>query len=210
VGWTRLLAGRFSDPLVCREVLFGLGIGLLLWIAVEAPRLFLTQHGVDAAEQVRPDTLLGPAHYIFELLTVLQNSAMLSLIVLMILLLLKIVLRSYWLAVTAFMAFQIGLPLLGVSLTDEHYWLHVYRIVASAVVVLVVLMRGGLVMLMAVQFVALLMMWYPLTLDLSKFYAGASVTAMLAIIGLAAFATYNTMRPRLSAPFASGSLPTPA
>jgi serine/threonine-protein kinase len=101
VSWTRLLAGRVSDPLVARDVLIGVGGGaamaILLYVGDSLPWAF----GMAPAPWwwVDLDPLLGPAYAVAEVAKRQVGAVGFGLAFLLLLLLLRTLLRSEWAAV---------------------------------------------------------------------------------------------------------------
>ncbi len=190
VSWSRLLAGRFRDPLVGRHVLYGaatgVGLELLQRLGDLVPTFF---GGASAMPTVTDlDTLLGTRWVIGEVFFAMRHIAVTPMTFLFLLVLLRVLLRSSWLALAAFVALFVFL-----GLPDSEYagiWAVTYGITWAVSGLL--MMRFGLVaFISAFLFATELLGNQPLTLDFSTWYAGSTLTAMgagIAIV-LAAFRT---------------------
>ncbi len=66
----------------------------------------------------------------------------------------------------------------------------------AAAVLTVVFLRSGLVVLMSAVFVAVVLARYPITLDVSTWYAGTSLFALLTIAGLAVYGLWVSLAGR--------------
>ena len=194
VGWSRLLAGRFRDPLVGRDVLLGmtLGVGLqifgiaALWLG-EAQGWMATQQSTGFLS-----TLRGGRHLLSELFTLHLVSLSVPLAFLLLFLLIRLVLRRQWLAATALGALNAGLTALGLytQAPDPSLAVAVFGAtlgLMNAAVLIVLLIRFGLLATVATMVCSTILDSYPVTLDFSTPYAGAGLFGMLV---LAAYALY--------------------
>jgi serine/threonine-protein kinase len=175
ISWNRLLVGRFRDPLVARDVLAGLalGLGVLLstWVAESTP--WFASPSMLGTNVVT--VLSSPRHLAFSLLLGLCLAVVYSVSMLFILYLLRILLRREWLAQLALFAF-LFLPTFAIEGGSL-----VAGIVAAllASMVGVALARFGL-LTTAVLFATFLgLARVPLTFDWSAWYFGRSLAALL-------------------------------
>ena len=103
ISWNRLLTGGFRDPSVVRDLLVGATVGVWFWPVLE----FLTVLAPDSLGPVQPfwrtvpSTLLVGRH-LFAVSLFCLSSVGVSLISLLVLLLLRILLRKWWLWTPAF------------------------------------------------------------------------------------------------------------
>lgn len=182
ISWTRLLAGRWRDPLVGRDVLLGMFAGLLA--------AFLHVTLLAATSRVPPlsfrvpvlEALGSPAVFSNVMLVAVLNSLQFSLTAMAGLVLFRLILRRTWIAVGAIVAFAVPLLASSASAID------VVAAAAVAVSGIFVLLRIGVLshvaMIMTSGFVASL----PLTLDADAWYFGRSVVVLLTLVGLAFYA----------------------
>ena len=190
VSWSRLLAGRIRDPLVGRHVLYGaaLGVGmeLLQRLGDLAPTFFGEAAEMPGISDL--DNILGTRWVLGDVFLSMYQIVGTPMVFLCLLVLLRVLLRNSWLALTAFVALQIFL-----GLPDSDYaaiWALTRGITWAAIGL--AMMRFGLVTFMAAFFFAVELLGnQPMTLDFSTWYAGSTLTALgagIAII-LVAFRT---------------------
>ncbi|MFH1268990.1 MAG: protein kinase [Planctomycetota bacterium] len=201
VSWNRLLAGRFRDPLVGRDllvgVLFGVGTRLLWQIAVLAPAWcglgpvgLLGPHRGYFGVSLR--MLLGERYCLGELLHYQATSIAHGLTLLLLLLLLRFVLRKQVLAAAAYV---LGGGLVLSMAVGHPYISGLIGALASALLV-VLLMRFGLVAVIGYTYVRLLLT-YPITADLSAWHAGSATLLPLGVIvALAGYSFYISLAGR--------------
>jgi serine/threonine-protein kinase len=195
VSWSRLLAGRFHDPLVGRHLLYGAALGVGMELLQQLGNLAPTFFG-DAAAQpggTDLDNLLGTRWVIGEMFSSMQNVIATPMTFLFLLVLFRVLLRNSWLALAAFTALFVflGMP------DSEHavIWAVTYGITWAAVGFFMI--RFGLVSFMAAFFFASeLLGGQPFTLDFSTWYAGSTLTAMATGVAVLLFAFRTSLGER--------------
>jgi predicted Ser/Thr protein kinase len=196
VSWTRLLAGYGRDPMVGRDLLIGclLGIGISLAFATEVlatdwmgawPRLRL----------IRPSTLLGLPGLARQLSLDVPLAAGETLSFVVTFLLLQMIFRRERWAVAALAV----LYLAGFTATSASpsLWVALLFAAVKTAVHLFVWLRFGLLADLVARLVYLLVLFYPLSPDLSAWYSGATLFVLLAVTGMAVygFVTATVGRP---------------
>ncbi|HVQ39941.1 MAG TPA: serine/threonine-protein kinase [Pyrinomonadaceae bacterium] len=190
ISWSRLLAGGSRDPLVGRDILIGavfavLGmlIGLFTsfvsgWLGYP-PELTLTPGAVN----------IGTNLFIRQFTSQLSSSIFLSFTELFLLLLFFVVLRRerlafgvLWLLLTLLVTLLGETPLQLIPLTALGAFIPVY-----------VLYRYGLLASVASFFFTHLSLYYPVTPELSAWYATNFVIAMVICVALAAYGFYVSL-----------------
>jgi tRNA A-37 threonylcarbamoyl transferase component Bud32 len=188
IAWSRLLSGRVRDPLVGRDVLFGVMLGVV-WILIfqfrylammrmgASPLLFSTDYlgGVRLAlgtwlSQI-PVSVLGTLQFFFLLLV------------------LKIILKKDWLAAIVFVGIFAALKSLDSSYpaVDLPAQISIYGIAA------LVVFRFGLVSLACGIFTTDMLANVPFSADLSAWYMGTSIFALLSVVALAIWGFYTSL-----------------
>ena len=194
IGWTRVLSGRFRDPIVGRDVLVGCVFGATFilpeWLAFAAENTF----GGSSARplQISPDSLRDARHVIALLGILVSNALALALGGLLLLRVTHMVVKITWLAVAIWLALVV--PSLVQPNLDLRLALPA-ALVASALGVFV-LYRFGLLAFAVALLVSSILTWMPTTFDASAWYAGRSSVVIallvaLALFGLRAVTTYG-------------------
>jgi len=185
VSWVRVLEGRFSDPLVGRDVLFGILAGAGLQLLNQAWPLASRWWGTapPALDELGPTALelakLGGLRFAFANLpgipvaSFLFNSAyVLSL------LLLRAVLKKDWLAGIAFVVVWTYLPATGSPFAALLFS------TAYSLATLLIFFRIGFLAVYVAYAVQGVLMLYPMTFDLSRWYAGNTIVAVIVLTSL--------------------------
>jgi predicted Ser/Thr protein kinase len=184
VSWTRLLAGRWFDPLIGRRLLAGVLIGLFLAMIEALGELsYVLTGGVPIVARTDVATLLGARWMAGEFMVVLLDGATKALGTLFLLFLFRAAVRKPWLAAALLMvtlaslnAFDASNLLIGwvVSLVFFSVWM-------------LTLMRAGLLALCTAHLVVAMIELFPLTLDTPAWYFGYGLFPVAVVFGLAIF-----------------------
>jgi serine/threonine-protein kinase len=192
ISWTRLLMGRFGDPMVGRDILIGAVAGVLVILIQRLE--WLLPHALGAAPRlpygVAEATLLGGAKALAQALVPKFLAG--PLLVLFALTMSMIVLRRRVPAVAA--------ATLLLMLGDAHWILRggeglavasaLAEVVLVWTIVVATLLRFGLLALASAFFFFDILQRWPLTFDASAWYAGTSLMGTLilgAVAGTALF-----------------------
>jgi serine/threonine-protein kinase len=192
VSWTRLLSGRVRDPLVGRDVLFGLGFGtgllLIQLFANLAPRWLGLPPALPLIWGV--PALTGGRWAVGPIFLVPLVSLSAPLVHFVMLLLLRIVLRRTWIAAIAYVglvALSSGAQGLALSGGGIPFGLILVGMVAGALtaaLLLTLLLRFGLLASATCFLLVNLVASFPLTLDTSAPYFMTGLAGILVIIAL--------------------------
>jgi hypothetical protein len=180
VTWARLLAGRWRDPLVGRDVLFGILLGVVYAL------LFQTYFFVSLLGGAPPETGFGTAnlhgaHFVaWTIAQHLDGSVEGALFFFLVLFLLRAVLRKQWLAGLAFVLIYAGIRWGG-----QGPWYTPLFLLAIWTTLVVVMLRFGVFATMCLVFVIDAPLSLLFTTDFSAWY-GQSSWAILALIAGAA------------------------
>ena len=184
IAWTRLLSGRFTDPLVGRVLLAGALLGIFEAISSEVAQL--TRRAVEATPPIPPfpwdQTLRGPRFVAGHLVAAPAVSMLLALAFALLFFLLRAVLRKEWLAAGAF-ALILALPFEGGGFGGPIAF--AFGLVQAAALILVFLRFGLLAFVFGNYFSHFLK--FPLTTDSSAWYAGTSLFLLLVLAALAIY-----------------------
>jgi hypothetical protein len=195
ISWTRLLSGRWRDPLVGRDLLAGLLAGVI--------RTGLVIVRVRLAHRPPPDMFFSPSldglrsvrHFVnFAFAFQVVNALQFALGALFLLFLLRTVVRKTWIAagIVALLGIPLGFRGGGPLLDWEPIW-----IVASALFGMAILLRVGLLAYFVMAFVTGLLTSGPaLTLDLGGWNVGTSFVSLLVVAALASYGFMVTLAGR--------------
>jgi len=189
IAWTRLLSGRWRDPLVGRHVLIGAIAGALATFSNEIPTLIGQWVGNPAFAPAADssDLPMSLRHAVASLFEA-QTSPTLFLGLFVLLLALRIMLRRQWLAVTIVAALilfaQVMRPL---ERSEGVNWFGVASAVGTATVLVFALVRLGLLALVVMMITSLCLWQFPFTTDFSRWYAGLGLVGLLAFTAIAVF-----------------------
>jgi serine/threonine-protein kinase len=201
ISWSRLLSGQVRDPLVGRDILFGVMLGIA-WILIFQIRYIPMMHmgavpGLGSPEYLMggrsalgvwlmqiPISIIGTLQFFFLLLGLkVLFGFLFSLIGL------KLVRSTDWLAAIAFVAI-FAIPR-GLSSTYVSVELPAQILVYSIAVLIVY--RFGLIPLACAIFTINMMANVPFTGDFSAWYMPAFILALLGVVALAAWGFYHSL-----------------
>jgi hypothetical protein len=190
VSWSRLLAGGFRDPLVGRDVLVGC---FLAPLPLALGRLFAwlvpSWLGYPPA---RPESgpgwqLLGAQTIVADMAITVMLAPLFWLALLFVLFLLRALLRKEWAAAVAWvLLFSLLFPL-------RHDLVGSVGALIFSSLAVVVMIRFGLLAVVANFVVVNILQNYPLTTEGSAWYAGISLTGILVLAALALYGFYTSL-----------------
>ena len=182
------MEGRLRDPLVGRDVLFGVLLGMAWVLVYELGVLSNIRHGAPFALPSSP-FLHGTREVAAIWLSIVVNSSVGSALFFFTLVFLRVLLRNSWLAAGAFVLLHV-VPRIFVSdyvVADTIVWLTIYIIAAIALV------RFGLIVLGVCCFTTNVLANVPFTLDFSNWYAAPSLIIVLFYVALGAWGFYLSL-----------------
>jgi Protein kinase domain len=180
ISWSRLMAGGLRDPLVGRDVLWGVLLGVIWSVVIGVGVLLLVREGAPP-QTPSPALLLGGRHVVASSLIQVVQGIVATLEFLFVLFLLRVLVRNRWLAGALFVALYSAQH----TLQGDHrminvwIWIVVYAIAAFAAT------RFGLITLAVAIFVANELFNLPLTPDFSAWYGMAGWILILAYAAIA-------------------------
>jgi serine/threonine-protein kinase len=183
ISWTRLLSGQLRDPLVGRDVLIGMFVGIA-FMTLPIVRFRLSGQAatpdtlIRALESLSSTPLFANVAFPYQVIAALQFTLGGTFL----LLLVRLIVRKTWLTVV--LAMVIGIPFVpgGVAPFGWEFLL----MLAPPLIIAVTFLRVGLLAQFALLLMDLLIR-VPLTLDPDAWYFGNSLVVLL---GFAALATY--------------------
>jgi serine/threonine protein kinase len=188
ISWTRFLGGNLRDPLVGRDLLFGVVLGVL-WLGVIAVGTFFLI-GTGVSPQLgSPELLLGVRETVASGLVTVIGSIRSSLVFFFLIVLLRALVKNRWLAAMIFVLLFSVPRLLGSEhlLIETPLWVIIYGIAAFAVV------RFGLIVLAVAALTVDVLVNVPITLDFSNWYAARAFCVLLSFVAIAAWGFYSSL-----------------
>jgi len=188
ISWSRVLSGKFRDPVVGRDILFGVMLGLL-WILIFQFRYIPMLHMGAVPGIGQTEFIVGGRVAFGAWVSQIATSILGTLQFFILLLGLKALLRKDWLAAAAFVALY-ALPR---GLTSPHMAIELpTEIVVYAIAVLIVF-RFGLIPLAAAIFTVNLGANLPTSPDFSAWYMPGVLLALFSIAALGAWGFYHSL-----------------
>ena len=188
ISWSRLLVGQLRDPLVGRDILFGVILGAV-WILIFQIRSIPLMRMGAAPFLGQSEFLLGGRTALGAWLTQATTSILGTLQFFFLLLGLKVVLRKDWLAAIAFVAL-FALPR---GLTSSHVGVELPAEILVYSIAVLIVFRFGLIPLAVAIFTVNMAANLPFSSDLSAWYMVVSVLALLSVAALAAWGFYHSL-----------------
>jgi serine/threonine-protein kinase len=198
ISWSRLLAGRLRDPLLGRDLLTGVILGIVWCVIVDLSLLAILRLG-GGPILGRTEYLRGGRHILGAWLEQVVSSLQGALLFFFVLFLFRVLLRRPWLATTAFVALFATSRILG----NEHALVQIPTSIAIFGIVAFAAVRFGLVALVAGLFTVDLIVNTPMAASLSSWHATATAFVFLSVLGFAAWGFYTSLGGR---PLWSGQL----
>jgi len=196
ISWTRLLAGRWNDPLVGRDILIGV-LGGVVWTVVSMignllPHIMGEPAAVPWWDWWVPNTRV-PGNWTGNLLINLVYAFRTAFFYnLLLLLLLRQLLRKPIFYVSAYVLVWTGLKAFDVHLLSSAPggWLSVFLgitfLVIGNLIMIGLLVRFGVLAVIAAAFVTNTL-WYPMPLDLNSGISHSGVLILLIILAMAGY-----------------------
>jgi serine/threonine-protein kinase len=185
ISWSRYTTKGIRDPLVGRDILYGAALGCV-WAGVKLAQLAM--HGASG-EPVMPPlaTLLGLRQAAAGGLDALTGSLFDPIVLFFLLFVARAVLRNQWIAAATFIAIATVVDTGGTA----YPWIDYPANALLAGLIVFVLLRFGLLALIATEAFSQFLTGVPRTLDFSAWYAGIGV-ASLALVALIAIYGFRT------------------
>ena len=190
IGWMRLISGKIRDPLVGRDVLVGMTYGVLLGVFESADNILLPLFGAVPPQPGTPamESLLGVRQTLGSVFAYTWLWVIWSLGIFFILFLLRLLVKKDWIA--AMLIIFLGAT---VSTGGDYAW---FTFLFGAILwfsIYVVLRRFGLLALVVGLVVQNMLVLFPMTTHLSRWYASGAIAGMLTIIAITLFALNSAL-----------------
>jgi hypothetical protein len=201
ISWTRLISGQLRDPVVGRDILFGVVFGVVWLLIFSVSYIPLARMG--AAPTVSATAyLLGPRQALGQWLLQVPISILATLQFFFLLLGLKLLVEFLFRklrwnaprAVDGIAAFLfVGIYVGTRSLQSVHPAVEVPEIFLIYAVLVLIVLRFGLVPLAVGAFTVDMIANIPFTADFSAWYVGTTVLALLSVVVLAGWGFYHSL-----------------
>jgi serine/threonine protein kinase len=188
ISWSRLLAGGWRDPVVGRDILLGVALGVV-WILIFQVRYTFMMHMGASPGLGSTEALMGGRVALGGWLRQWPQSIQSTLLFFFLLLGLKALLRKEWLAALVFVAI-FAVPR-GLSSSYVPVELPT-QILVYAIAVLIVV-RFGLVPLAVAIFTIDMLANVPFSADFSSWYMTPSVLALASVVAIAGWGFYHSL-----------------
>ena len=183
VSWTRILSGKFTDPLVGRDVFLGILLGaaqVSLWVSLVAAPFFLSVRG--ETPYFEPSTLESTPAFLGDTLQKLNDSLTNSIGALTVMFLMGKLTKRKWIAATT-----AGLFWTVLNVSGYNYSLEIPVALVSGAIAAYAIARLGLLATFF-MFASVLVLWStPFSLDFSRWYADRGAFVLLVVVGLAVY-----------------------
>jgi len=191
IGWTRLVSGRVRDPLVGRDVLVGVAAGTVVAFLSASRELAPRILGLPLATPDLPSALvlLGTRYALSLSLQTIRRALVSAMQCVSVVVFLKIVVKRTWLVLLLGTLAILPIAMSGTS-AAEQLPIELTIVVLAIGLLFAVLLRYGLLALVVMLYTLMVIEIFPLTTDLSRPYASASIVVLLGIAGLSVFGFY--------------------
>jgi hypothetical protein len=193
ISWTRLMSGRYRDPLVGRDILIGGVFGTVMFVAAlltHVAPVWLGQPPPIPAG-VPQDTLLGGSKAMSVLFMNLANSVFLPVLLLSSIVILRLILRKKFLAISGTLLLIVLPTLAGES--DPANKIHTTFILTAT---MFVLLRFGVLSLIAGMIGSSTIAQYPMSFDMSKWYTGSALFILALQVALLVYGFWISLAGR--------------
>jgi serine/threonine-protein kinase len=189
ISWSRLLRGEFRDPLIGRDLLIGAATAGPIILAEVLRTAVLHWLGKPFELALTPGSERIGSQFFARLASQMSAGLFLSLIIFFLLFMLVVILRKEWIAlgVLVIILTAFGTLVSGGSLTM------IPASLFSALILIFLLYRYGLLALCSALFFAHLYVFYPMTSDFRAWYATDFVIGAALCVALAGLACYTSM-----------------
>ncbi len=188
ISWTRLLTGRFRNPLAGKEFLLGALLGMSASVLragrLEDWMLARLDQAPAALQSMNPAALNGIRSFAAAMLDLAGTTMMDSMLILFVLVLSRFLLRRRWLAAVPFVLIGLIVDIPHI----EHLEIGIPFSIALSLLTAFAFIRFGLVGGFAAGLFVSLPEAMPMTTDLSAWYFNQTLAALLLMAALLAYA----------------------
>jgi hypothetical protein len=188
ISWSRLLTGRIRDPLVGRDVLFGVILGVTWTLIFEFMYLALRHIGATP-DLSSTEFFFGVRQVVGACTSHAALSIQATLAFFFLMFVFRVIFRKPWLAAIAFVAFWTA-----TKAYDNHHFIYIVpAYLAVYGIAAYVILRFGFIALAVGIFTIDLLANLPITTDLSSWFIGNSVFVVALIAAMAVWGCYSAL-----------------
>ena len=193
ISWSRILAGNLRDPLVGRDVLIGVLLGVGTVLAYQGINLLGMWRGISAPVESRLYAWLGP-RYLLSVTFYNSLYILLALFLFFLIFVVRVFTRRDWIAgvIVVLIWAMLGIARFP-SIDISHLLIVTLFVVLFGVRTIFALWRFGLVTLITAMSVDQILGSVPITTDFSAWYFGSTVAVVVAVLALAGFAFHTSL-----------------
>jgi serine/threonine-protein kinase len=191
IGWTRLLAGEFRDPLVGRDILIGSVLGAALVVNNYLVDVIPQWAGLPPNQPfIDAQQMLGMRHFMPQFVGLFMSSFIISFILLFVLVLLLRLVRRKWLA--GVVTWVILAAVLSLAFGDVPIISRPFALIAALILV-GGLYRYGLLATIAGEFIFHSWVFFPITTKLSAWWAADFIPVLIVYTAFVLYAFYTSL-----------------
>jgi hypothetical protein len=183
ITWTRTLSGGLRDPLVGRDILIGLLVGLGYDMIIASATAIDMRRGDTPGTSTLLPALISLPRFASGYLNHMLNALGAGLLLFLVFFLLRVILRREWLAGIAFVAIFSAR-----GLAADHPAVETCMYVWIYAILVALLLRYGFLAVLVCIFVTDMLFALVFTWDFGAWYGTASLLTLLSVIALAVFA----------------------
>jgi serine/threonine-protein kinase len=187
ISWSRLVSGQIRDPLVGRDILFGVMLGVLWMLIFQLRHIPLMRLG-SVPPLGNTEYFLGARMALGAWLRQIANSILGTLEFFFLLLGLKFLLRKDWLAAIVFVALFAFR-----GLYDSHPAIELPTLILVYSIAVIIVLRFGLIPLAVAIFTVDMALSLPLSSDVTAWYMGNSLVALFSVVIIAVWGFYHSL-----------------
>jgi len=190
VSWSRLMARQWRDPLVGRDILFGIALGILIRTLAVGVTYGAVRLGYPMAPDV-PDLaeLFGPIASVARVLNQVFNTILNAIFAVFAMVLLKMAVRREWLASIVAIALAMVMAVSGLF-DGGSVALNIAAALLTVAIIVLTIQRLGLVAITFLFFVNFVLSSAIVTLDTSRWFFSTSLIQLAIVASLALYGFY--------------------
>jgi len=190
VSWSRLMARQWRDPLVGRDILFGVALGLLLHaLGIVADAITVRIGYVVPPHLPTLDNLLGPQYVIALLGNQVFNAILNAIFLVFGMVILKILLRREWAAVAVAIALFTFTSFRGFG-NDGSFAVNLTSAILFITIIVLTIQRLGLLAVIVLFLANSFIDKAATTVDTSRWFFGEALLPVLVIAALGVWSFY--------------------